>query len=94
MNSVEFNAITHDGMETTTVSPKGQVTIPKELRKKLGISKGSRLGFTLVGNHIELRVLNEPSDTTVPGFGMLKSKLPSVAADFDPASVLGGDEPK
>jgi AbrB family looped-hinge helix DNA binding protein len=81
-------------METTVVSPKGQVTIPKELRNKLGISKGSRLGFTLVGDYIELRVLNEPDSSIVPGFGMLKSRLPSVPADFDPASLLEGEEPK
>ncbi|MFM8332632.1 MAG: AbrB/MazE/SpoVT family DNA-binding domain-containing protein [Candidatus Methylumidiphilus sp.] len=75
-------------METTTVNPKGQVTIPRELRNKLGIAKGSKLGFSLVGDHIELWVLNEPTPTTMPGFGMLKSRLPSVPADFDPANVF------
>lgn len=80
-------------METTVVSPKGQVTIPKELRNKLGIEKGCKLGFSLVGDHIELRVLNEP-DNTASGFGMLKSRLPSVPADFDPASLLEGDGSK
>ena len=75
-------------MEATVISPKGQVTIPKEMRQKLGISKGSKLGFTLVGDHIELRVLNEPPETAAPGFGMLKSKRPAIPADFDPASLL------
>jgi len=30
---------------TTTVSSKGQVTIPKELRDRLGIEPGTRLEF-------------------------------------------------
>jgi AbrB family looped-hinge helix DNA binding protein len=79
-------------METTVVSHKGQVTIPKELRNKLGIAKGCKLGFSLVGDHIELRVLNEPSNSIMPGFGMLKSRLISVPADFDPASLLEEDK--
>lgn len=79
-------------METTVVSPKGQVTIPKELREKLGILKGSKLGFSLVGAPIELQVLNEPTETAPPGFGMLKSKHPAIPADFDPA-MLQDDSP-
>ena len=30
-----------------TVSSKGQVTLPKELRKRLGIQKGSRIRFSI-----------------------------------------------
>ena len=30
-----------------TVTSKGQVTLPKELRKRLGIQRGSRIRFTL-----------------------------------------------
>ena len=36
---------------------------------------------------IEPRVLNETSNA-IPGFGMLKSPLPSVPADFDPAVLF------
>jgi AbrB family looped-hinge helix DNA binding protein len=75
-------------METTIVSPKGQITIPKEMRERLGIAKGSKLGFSLVGDHIELRVLTELDQSPAPGFGMLKSKRPAIPADFDPASLL------
>lgn len=77
-------------METTIVSNKGQVTIPRELRKQLGISKGSKLGFTVVDDHLELRLLDHHNhETPVSGFGMIKSTRRSVPADFDPATLLG-----
>jgi AbrB family looped-hinge helix DNA binding protein len=80
-------------METTTVSNKGQVTIPKELRKRLGIAIGSKLGFSVVDNHIELHLLNQQfSETPISGFGMLKSKRRSIPADFDPATLFGDGE--
>ena len=38
-------------MEATSVTSKGQVTIPKELRQQMGIRQGSRIEFSLVGDH-------------------------------------------
>lgn len=32
-------------MVTAKVTSKGQITIPKEIREKLGISPGERIGF-------------------------------------------------
>ncbi|MBU1360102.1 MAG: AbrB/MazE/SpoVT family DNA-binding domain-containing protein [Gammaproteobacteria bacterium] len=74
-------------MEVTSVTSKGQVTIPKELRQQLGIRQGSRIEFSLVGDHVELRVRSSPTGSSASGFGMLKSRRPSVPAEFDPASV-------
>src|SRR2546425_446210 len=48
-------------MEVTSVTSKGQVTIPKELRQQLGIRQGSRIEFSLVGDHVEMRVRSSPS---------------------------------
>lgn len=75
-------------MEATSVTSKGQVTIPKELRQQLGIRQGSRIEFVLVGNHAEMRVRSSPAAETGSGFGLLKSKRAAVPADFDPASLL------
>jgi AbrB family looped-hinge helix DNA binding protein len=75
-------------METTSVTSKGQVTIPLEIRQRLGIRKGSRVSFILSGNHIELRVSKTPETVTSSGFGMLKSKRKPVPADFDVANLL------
>lgn len=33
-----------------TVTSKGQVTLPKELRKRLGVQKGSRIRFSIPAN--------------------------------------------
>jgi len=75
-------------MDITTVTSKGQVTIPREVRRKLGIQKGSKVEFTVVGDHVELYLLSTPAEVPDNGFGMLKSKRPAVSADFDPASLL------
>ncbi len=37
---------------TSSISEKGQITIPKEIRDKLGIMQGDRLIFDLKGNKI------------------------------------------
>ncbi|MEO9101233.1 MAG: AbrB/MazE/SpoVT family DNA-binding domain-containing protein, partial [Rhodoferax sp.] len=65
-------------MEVTSVTSKGQVTIPKALRQQLGIRQGSRIEFSLMGDHVEMRVSSSPSVDSDHGFGMLKSKRPAV----------------
>jgi AbrB family looped-hinge helix DNA binding protein len=40
---------------TTTVTQKGQVTIPKSVRDRMGIAPGSRVGFVLLADgHVAL----------------------------------------
>jgi AbrB family looped-hinge helix DNA binding protein len=75
-------------MEITSVTSKGQVTIPKNVRQQLGIRQGSRIEFAMVGNRVELRVHSTPSVTVDSGFGLLKSQRKSVPADYDPALLL------
>ena len=78
-------------MQSTSVTSKGQVTIPKHIRQQLGIRKGSKLGAAIVGDHIELYIENIPPTITSTGFAMLKSKCLAVPTDFDPASLLNND---
>jgi AbrB family looped-hinge helix DNA binding protein len=75
-------------MQATAVTSKGQVTIPKELRRQLGIRRGTRIEFSLAGDHAEMHVKSSPSGETGSGFGMLKSARATVAADFDTATLL------
>ena len=75
-------------MVTTSVTNKGQVTIPKPLRQQLGLRQGSKVEFVLRGDHVEMRIVSKPADVTAGGFGMLKSKRVAVAANFDPAGLL------
>lgn len=77
-------------MEATSVTSKGQVTIPKKLRQQLGLRRGSKVEFILVGDHVQMRVVSTPALVPTSGFGMLKSKRASVAADLDPADLVVG----
>ncbi len=40
---------------TATVSSKGQVTLPKPIRSALGVSSGTKLGFTMVGDEMRIK---------------------------------------
>lgn len=75
-------------METTSVTSKGQVTIPLKIRQELGIRKGSKVAFSLVDGLIQLIIKENPKPVLSSGFGMLKSKRKAVPVDFDVASLL------
>jgi AbrB family looped-hinge helix DNA binding protein len=75
-------------METTSVTSKGQVTIPQRVRQQLGIRQGSRIEFLLVGDRVELRVASSPTGLADGGFGMLKSRRAALPAGLDPATLL------
>ena len=70
------------------MTSKGQVTIPKALRQQLGLGRGSRVCFQLVGDHIEVRALRPHKSMPASGFGLLKSQRPPVPVDFDAANLL------
>ena len=73
---------------TSSITSKGQVTIPKALRQQFGLARGSRVRIALVGDHIELRPWKPEQALPESGFGLLKTSRPAVPADFDPASLL------
>jgi AbrB family looped-hinge helix DNA binding protein len=75
-------------MEATTVTSKGQVTIPQEVRQKLGIRQGSKVEFSIAGDHVEMRIVHTPASVPSSGFGLLKSKRAAIPADFDPATLV------
>ena len=75
-------------MEITSVTSKGQVTIPKPLRQQLGLRQGSKVEFVLVGAHAEMRIVSTPIELPGGGFDMLRSKRATVPVDFDLARLL------
>jgi len=75
-------------MNETTVTSKGQVTIPKAVRQRLAIRTGTKVSFEVVGDHVELRLSRRPAAASPSGFGLLKSRRASVPADFDVATLL------
>ncbi|MEO8203762.1 MAG: AbrB/MazE/SpoVT family DNA-binding domain-containing protein [Betaproteobacteria bacterium] len=75
-------------MDSSSVTSKGQVTIPKEVRRELGIRQGSRVSFAVRNGKAEMRVLHRAAEPTVSGFGMLRVRERHLPADFDAASLL------
>jgi AbrB family looped-hinge helix DNA binding protein len=45
-------------MSYSTLSSKGQLTIPKQLREKLDLSAGDKIEFKVENNVIKLRKIN------------------------------------
>lgn len=76
-------------MDASTVTSKGQVTIPKEVRRALGIRQGSRVAFATKNGKVELRVLHRAPETVASGHGMLDAHGKHLPPDFDAASLLG-----
>ena len=75
-------------MESTTMTSKGQVTIPKSVRQQLGLRQGTRVAFVVEGDHAVLRPATPARAAPKSGFGMVKVAVPAVPADFDVASLL------
>lgn len=75
-------------METTTMTTKGQVTIPKSVRQQLGLKQGSRVTFVVEGDHAVLRPASPARALPKSGFGMVKVSGPALPADFDVATLL------
>jgi AbrB family looped-hinge helix DNA binding protein len=50
----------------STVSSKGQVTIPVEVRKRLGLGRGDKLSFVIADSgRVELKVPRYPNVTSL-----------------------------
>ena len=75
-------------MDASTVTRKGQVTIPKEIRRQLGIRLGSRVAFASKNGKVELHVLHRAPASVASGFGMLDARGKQLPADFDVAGLL------
>lgn len=75
-------------MPTATLTSKGQITVPKEIRDHLGIETGDRLSFQ-IGTRGE--VIVEPETVDIRSLrGMLKRRGRRVSlADMDAAIRRG-----
>ena len=78
-------------MKTVTVSDKGQVVIPAEIRQHLGITPGCQLDFSLQGDTIQavVRRCVKPSSPE-EGYGLLVCRQPGERrlSDFDVAAMM------
>jgi AbrB family looped-hinge helix DNA binding protein len=72
----------------TTLTSKGQVTIPRDVRQHFGLKQGMAITFEIEGDHIALRAARAPRQADASGFGLIQSRRKGVAADFDAASLV------
>lgn len=72
----------------TTLTSKGQVTIPRDVRQHFGLKQGMAVTFEIEGDHIALRPVRASQTDAQSGFGLIQSRRKAVPADFDVASLL------
>jgi len=65
--------------EFATLSSKGQVVVPRRIRKALQADAGTRLGFTLRGDQAVMFVVRSKTGQPGEGYGLLKGKGRKVA---------------
>ena len=73
-------------MLSSSVTTKGQVTIPIELREKLGIKPGDRVGFVDEGGRI---VLQRQETAIEVVFGMVKASKGVTLEQMEDAIAAG-----
>lgn len=82
-------------MAASTLSEKGQIVIPLEIRQRYELTPGTQVEFVDDGGAIRLVVRRRvaPSDPAA-GYGLVKAKRPSgrsavrSLSAFDPASLV------
>jgi len=79
-------------MPTVTVSSKGQIVLPAELRNRLGLAAGARLEIWEDADGLRLRVLHALAPTDIGGLaGMVTAPswgTPRSLDDFNAAGLL------
>ena len=79
-------------MTTLTVSSKGQIVLPVEIRRRLGLGTGTRMKVIEESDGVRLQVQRAVPSTDIAALaGMLTARpcgKPRRLEDFDPASVF------
>lgn len=60
--------------ETSTMSSKGQVVVPKRVREALQANSGARIGFELKGDKALMFVVRNKAAKPEDGYGLVKGK--------------------
>ncbi len=71
-------------MPTATVTSKGQITIPKEVRQALGLETGDRVAFRIIDN----AAIVEPETVDLKElYGSLQSRVKGIGVEEMGAAV-------
>lgn len=84
-------------MSTLLVSSKGQIVLPADIRRRLGMGAGARVEVLEEADGLKLRVVRPVVTADLSGLaGMVKAPargVPRSLEDFDPASLLARRAP-
>lgn len=69
-------------MEYSSITTKGQITIPVRIRKALGLKAGGKVAFQIEGNAVKLVPV---LDDVTAAFGLLKSGKSVTLEEMDQA---------
>jgi AbrB family looped-hinge helix DNA binding protein len=79
-------------MSTLLVSSKGQIVLPAEMRRRLGMGAGARIEVLEESDGLKLRVVRPVATADLTDLaGMVQAPVrgvPRRLSDFDPASLL------
>ena len=67
--------------DTSTMSSKGQVVVPKRVREALQANSGARIGFELKGDKAVMFVVRKKTAKPEDGYGLVKGKGLKVALE-------------
>jgi len=74
-------------MITSTLTSKGQITLPVDVRRRLGLEQGDRVSFDVRGDGVvELR---REGRSLLASVGLLKPSVRGVTVEQMEAAVLG-----
>ena len=75
----------------TTITSKGQVTIPRDVRQQFGLKQGMAVTFAVEGDHIALRPAAALRQPGASGFGLIPRRPPAFAPDFDVPPLVASE---
>jgi len=76
-------------MKSTTITQKGQVTIPVDIRQKLDIHAGDKVEFRLRRDEV---IISKQKDDITAAFGMIKVNKKVTLKDIQSAIEEGPDD--
>ncbi len=71
-------------MQTSSITSKGQVTIPAQIRKSLALTEGQKVRFSYIGNVITITPVEEEISAV---FGLLKAKKSASLVQMEAAII-------
>lgn len=69
-------------MDTSTLTQKGQVTIPAGIRRKLGLRTGDRVAFVQQGDHVVVKPVQADIKAA---FGLVKARRSASLGNYEAA---------